>query len=74
VENTTCWKVKPEFYCIYKIFGINRSFRRLKQQKEDNIKTQTNFKVVTQFNWHKEGEKYAAINTAINDTSTSTQG
>jgi len=53
---------------------MNRSFRRLKQQKEDNIKTQTNCKSVTQFNRHKEGEKYAAGNTASNDPSTSTQG
>jgi len=53
----------------YKILGMNRSFRRLEQQKEDNIKTQTNCKGVTQFNWHKEGEKYAAVNTASNDPS-----
>ena len=74
VENTICSNVKPGFYCIYKILGMNRSFRWLKQQKEDNIKTQTNCKDVTQFNWHKEGEKNAVVNTAINDPSTSKQG
>jgi len=74
VENTICRNVKPGFYCIYKILGMNRSFRRHKQQKEDNIKTQTNSQGVTQFKWHKEGEKYAAVNTAINGPSTSTQG
>jgi hypothetical protein len=60
--------------CIYKILGMNKSFRRLKQQKEDNIKTQTNCLGLTRFNWHKEREKYAAVNTAINNPSTSTQG
>jgi hypothetical protein len=74
VENTICSNVKPGFYCIYKIMGMNRSFRRLKQRKEDNITTKTNCKGVTQFNWHKEGKKYAAVNTAISDPSTSTPG
>jgi hypothetical protein len=44
MENTTCSNVKPGFYCIYKIFGMNRSFRRLRQQKQDNIKTPTKYK------------------------------
>jgi len=35
---------------------------------------QTNCKCVTQFNWQKEGEKYAAVITASNESSTSTQG
>jgi hypothetical protein len=65
---------KSGFYYIYKILSMNRSFRRLKQQKQDNIKTQKNCQGLTQFNCHKEGEKYAAVNSAINDPSTSTQG
>ena len=71
MKNTIYRNVKSGFYTIYTILGMNRSYRRLEQQKEANIKTQTNCKGVTQFNWHKEGEKYAAVSTAINDPSTS---
>jgi hypothetical protein len=54
---------------------MNGSFRRLKQKGMITLKhREINCEGVTQFNWHEEGEDYAAVNTAINEPSTSTQG